>query len=732
MKQCPQCHTEQESDQITACPACGYNFAGQTDPIPTDGLDDDDLEFQVYESKSDDREFVGGQQDFEAGSKPNDLGVQRPEDILEDEAAQPAPLVPDPLDEPIGQSAPFIPTPEPYEPEPPASSADFSDLRADDKPEEPEVDTSPSGIKKLSEEEVRAIESNLYQGSGYLSDTDKRDLMDKLDDREQLFNATPIVPPKKTEKPEVSPLTVKKINEEIDDSLPSPKMANRGKGVAYFYRNFIQLQGSQHLLADDELVVGGRLYELRPKTIDRKFLIGAAGFVFVVLLFALGSMFVSSPSGTGVIAGIVLDENDQPFVQGATINLPDLNEEVKSNGEGMFVTDRIPSGSHRVELVWKGKTWASDYTTVADNEVSIVVLRPTGEQQYGTVTGDNRAHKQPLSSSANTSKKTTSPGDTRVASADPPPKDDPPSAGKKPKSAPARTEPGKLTLQANVQNARLRLDGDVLGAGNLTYSRIKPGTYRYEVTRDGYKPLTGKVTISPGEQQTLAVKLEKLPQQAKTQEYSADDFHFSGLAALQESDFEAAATDLAEAVRREPGNADANFSLGEAYSGLKDWPRANAAYLRAAEQYRIKKDYSRALTAYNQALRADDESIPAYLGRADLYLAEKEERAAVVDYESVIRIDKRNAAAYFGLGRARFEQGLYDKAIKHFKDARSLEPKNPLIHQYLMLSYMADSDFDEVKKAYDKFADIASPEEIKRMRSDSRYTAVLRVVDSKR
>ncbi len=739
---CPQCHTDQESDLVTSCPACGYNFAAQTDPIPTGTVDDDDdLEFQVYEQESDDREFVGGQADFDATDKKDDLGVQSPGELMENLAHEDHGDIDTPIGssdpdfEPIGQTAPFMPEPEPYEP-PPPPPGDFGDLQTETADNPPEPETSPNGIKKLSEEEVRAIENNLYHGNGYLSDSDKKDLMHKLDGDDQLFTATPIVPPKKTDKPDASPTSVEKINEEIDASRPSPKMANRGKGVAFYFKNYIQLRGSQHLTPEDELLVAGRAYELRPKTIDRKMLMGAGGFVFLLLLFAIGSLFVSSPSGNGQIAGIVLNADNEPFGQGATINLPELGEQARTNAEGMFVIDDIPSGSHRVELTWDGQTWGADYTTVVDNEVSMIVLRPTGEPEYGTVAQpeDKPERSQAASDRRRAEQSRT---DTRQASPaaatreEPAPRKQAPTPRATTTSKKTRTAPGRLVLAANVSGARIALDGNVLGAGNLTYRDIKPGTYRYEVSRDGYKTKTGKVTIGSGEQQTLAVNLEKLAQQAKAEEYTAEDFYLSGLAALQENDFQAAVTDLSEAVRREPGNADANFSLGEAYGGLKDWRHAHDAFLRSAEQYRLNGDNNRAITAYNQAIQSDDESIPAYLGRGNLFLAQKEERAAVVDFESVIRLDKRNAEAYFGLGKARFEQGLYDKAEKHFKDARSVDPSNPLVHQYLMLCYMADSDFDEVKKAYEKFAEVASPEQLQDLRSNSRFSAVMRVVDGK-
>jgi tetratricopeptide (TPR) repeat protein len=122
-------------------------------------------------------------------------------------------------------------------------------------------------------------------------------------------------------------------------------------------------------------------------------------------------------------------------------------------------------------------------------------------------------------------------------------------------------------------------------------------------------------------------------------------------------------------------------------------------------------------------------SIPARLGRGGIYLAKSEEIAAVNDFEVVVDEDKNNFQGYMGLGQARFRQGYYDKAVKHFKSARGADPANPVAYQYLMLSYLADNDIKNVKKTFSKFKEIASPEDMDRFRNDPTYTAVVRIVD---
>jgi len=407
------------------------------------------------------------------------------------------------------------------------------------------------------------------------------------------------------------------------------------------------------------------------------------------------------------------------------VSLPDLGLKYESNAEGMFVTESIPSGSHKVELIWDGQTWASDYTTIVDGKISMIALKPSQEGPYAAVESD-AAQKTPPPKPQPAAQPVPKQPASSKTTADKPAPTKKQTTASKPKS----TEPAKLTLAANVDGARIALDGKVLGAGNLTYSKIKPGTYAYEIVKDGYQPATGKVTLKAGSKRTLEVALSPVAQAQKQEEYTPDDFYFSGLSALQERDFKAAAADLSESVLRDPGNAEAHFSLGEAYAGLKEWQEAHDEFLRAAEVFQIGKEFNRSITAYNEAITADDKSIPAYLGRGNLFLKRGEERAALIDFETVVRIDKRNPDAYIGLGRARFEQGLYKKASKHFRDARSIDSNDPMTYQYLMLCYMAESDFDEVQKTYRKFAEIASEQEVNRFRSDSRYSAVVRVIDT--
>ena len=132
---------------------------------------------------------------------------------------------------------------------------------------------------------------------------------------------------------------------------------------------------------------------------------------------------------------------------------------------------------------------------------------------------------------------------------------------------------------------------------------------------------------------------------------------------------------------------------------------------------------------YNKAIDLDQKSVAAYLGRGQLYLAEGQAMAAIADFDAAQDLDPHNPQIPFELGKARFSLNHYDKAIKHFREARSLDNRNPAIYQYLMLSYLAVDDHKQVKKAYEQFMQVASPQEIERFKSDTKYSAVIRLVE---
>ncbi len=695
------------------------NFSNEAPPSAEEVKNDDDLEFLVTEKNDDDREFIGGQKQFL--DDDDELSIEKNSDLMEKEALS----VKDNGEQLPSTASDFQPIGETGSPL--SQEQAFSSLS--DTPTAGATESQPSRapsagqqerVKKLSPKKVESIEQSLYDGNSYLTDREKEELIKKMNKLDGSVGGQSETAPVKHDPTDGFPKT--------KSDLPKPKMVKKGRGIAYFYRNYVQIIGGQELRAEDELCINNRCYELKPKQFNAKIIIGVGAVLFALALFLIGSQFVST-GGTreGEIIGMVLDEMGQPFVHGATIRLPEIGKSTSSTPQGFFRFGSVPEGSHKIEYFTGDKLLKVDYATVAGGKITMLSLRPDEALQAEAAKSDTQSKSQLPPAEVDSRAELSGPRETTHKS-----------TGKKTTPKPAKLSakksskkgPANITLAANVQGARLALDDNVLGAGNLTYSKIKPGKRKYTVSKDGFQPVSGTISLAPGEDKTLSVDLVPMSQSAKAEVFSEEDFYHSGLAALEEGNLETAISDLTDAISKRPSYAEAYLARAEAYTITREKERAHDDYIRAAEIFQIKKDLNRAITAYNNAVKLDKKSTTAYLGRANAYLAKNEEIAAFADYEAVLKLDKRNARGHFGLGEARFGQGRYKKACKHFKDARSLDPENPLTYQYLMLCYLAMDDIKKVKKSFKKFRKVASEDQMNRLRVDSKFSAVLRIVEN--
>lgn len=695
---CPKCHQEITTEDSSFCSTCGTELSS-IDPDQDSIGADEDLSIEVTEANPEEREFVGGQSEFKTsdGESPQAAPIRSSDEDAPNQGFRELDL--GPIDQPIGSSAGF----DDQEPEP-------------DKPKQVETgsgDSSPDS------------------DDSYASDREKERIIGQLTSQSKPSQSTSA--PNETDRvkipnPELS--TQQQITKEEGNTskaveLPTPVISSRGRGVALFYKNYIQLASHGELHSGDELTIKDRYYVLKPKKFNPKVLALVTAAAFALVLFFVGVMIVGGPStGDGEIIGVVLDDLGQPYLLNARVKFPDLGKTTQSNSMGFFRAELVPSGTHRIEYYIDNELVATDFATVTADKVSMVLLQPDpiGEEPSSTQADESPQNTQNIDAArrAETTPVTTEKRPATKSS----------SKSKRSSKTSVKANNAALSLEANVDGARLQLSGKILGAGNMTYRNLKPGVHNYALSADGYQTREGKVTLKSGKTKTLQITLEPLETAEKTKTFDQDDYYYSGVTALNAGDYETGLADLTRAIELDPGNADAYIKRAETYQALRLPSQAHDDFLRAAEILRMDKKYNTAITCFGKALESDKKSVPAHLGRADLYIALGEEIAAIADYQATLKLDKKNPRAHFGLGEARFRQGAnYKKAIKHFKEARKLDPTNPLTHQYLMLSYLAVDDTKNLKKSYEKFIKNASANDVARFRSDAKYSAVLRVAE---
>ncbi len=732
MKESPS-HTEKEQRND---PEPNRLSVDPEDTPETENADRNDLDFVVTETEPNETELVGGY--GPSGRSRDDLGIESNADLLEQEVVKdPQALeldLSDEADEFIEDAGPM---PQPLN----NDVAPFND----DSVIEPLEDqltppTSPDSIEKLSDDRIREL-SEKMRGSedppAYLTEEEKASLLNNLssvggsaapkkEEQAKGFDNSPIIPPKKAaaaakreEQSPTKPQTAQSVHpmQQFAETPEKPKSAGRVRGVAFYYRNYIQIAGDQELHAKDEININGHDYLLRKKNLSNKLILSIIIPVAALVVFIIGAWLSSDANrGEGKIVGVVLDDYAQPYISGATVRFPDLGESYQTDGQGFFQTDGLPSGTQKIEYIVAGTLVGSEYATVASGEITTLTILPN----------EIEADEPPVEISqtsapatpAKPAKKTSTPAvdkstKKRVDNS------------KKKSNAPRFA---KLTLSANVEGAKLQLDKWIAGAGNLTYKKVNPGKRRYTVSKEGYHTATGTINLRAGQSRTLEVSLEPIEVAQVPDPHPEVAYYNAALASMESQAYQSAIANLDEAIRLSPAYAKAYTERARAYQGLLDSRLAYADFTKAGYLLKEQGHFNDAVTAFNSAIALDDKSVDAYLGRGDIYLARGEEIAAIADYDMAVRIDKRTLRAYMGLGKARYNQGYHKKAIKRFKDARSLAPENPQVHRHLMLAYQAKGDKKQVRKSYEKYLQYASDTDARQLQADPQFAKVMSIV----
>jgi tetratricopeptide (TPR) repeat protein len=123
---------------------------------------------------------------------------------------------------------------------------------------------------------------------------------------------------------------------------------------------------------------------------------------------------------------------------------------------------------------------------------------------------------------------------------------------------------------------------------------------------------------------------------------------------LDQQRYDEAVTVYREAVRRDPGDAVAQYGLGVAYS-------------------RTGAD-AQAIAAYREAIRLQPDNVDAYYGLGVVSERQGRDDEAIAAYREVIRRRPEDAMAHYGLGSAAARQGRDEQAIGALREAIRLKP----------------------------------------------------------
>lgn len=694
MKICPNCKTQNLFDGAQFCKDCGapLDSAAEQHNTRPDQSADDKLDFVVTESiGTSSPELIGMENPGNPTRNTDDgLEIKSTANLLEDEAAG-IPLHDANIVEngPIGDSTP---------PPPPVADQNpqLSQATAPDKKSSPLKEKSE--IRKLSKEEIAHITNYLYQ------DQEGPETANQRPSRKEIGQTSASEDTTSSPQNSVRPIS------DPAQAVNIPK-THKVRGVAFFKNNFIQIVGSSNLHTGDELTINDKHYLLRPKKFSKKLTIGLLVGVFAILLFMVGSQFINpTVSGDGEIIGIILDQNHQPFIAGARVTIPALNKITKTNAQGFFRFELVPTGTYDLVYELGDEYVGRSNATVTSGQTTLMT--------FGNAQPKPRASSSPrteIEGSGGVSPARQETARTRDNS------------GSETKTREASGY-GNLKLAANIADARLSIDDKILGAGNNTYSRIKAGRHKIKVEKAGYAEYTGTVEVASDQTTSLNVVLNAKSESSGAA-LTAADYFGQGEAALAANTYQKAVGAYSNALKVSPGYKEAYWKRAEAYGKLNQNEEAADDYIRLGEIYRVAGAHDQAINSFTSALTYSPKNRVALVGRGGAKLDNGDYRPALADFEEALKTDDQFYPALYGCGISQFRLGNNKQADKYFKNAYRINQKDPYLYQYMMLNYLALDDIKNMKKIYTEFKAIAAPTELAEFKSSSRFAPVIRLIN---
>jgi len=700
LKICPECKTENKFDGAQFCKKCGATLA-ETNNIPAENNSDfnDDLEFEVTETiEPDAPQLFGNGPSKKKKTDEESLEIEDNANLLGD----------DQIDVP--------------------SESEISTDRLalnDTEPQKPEI-TDPVKPDRIEKADSFMVDWGSTSESGEKKDNspqdeEKPESADNTPSAQEFSRKRLEIETEKNMQSQSDRPALHKVPNFNSSNIDAPQTSesqitksSRVRGVAYFYRNIIQLAGNPFLHENDDIVFKNKPYRLKPYRISKKAKFIGIAAMFVLLSIIIGSQIIGPAlPGYGQIVGIVLDESGQPYLGGASIYIPELDKSITSNALGFFRFNNVPTGSY--ELVYRLGDYLEgrENITVTPGSISMRSFGDyeTSEKSYNYTVQPEITGQKAVLPSNEAVKKTTKSGKKK------------PAATKKSSSG-----YGKIKLVANVEGAKFVVDSKTLGAGNNTYTRIKSGKRKIQVSKPGYTEYTEIVTVSKNKTKTVKANLSrKVTDSDET--LTANDYFILGNDAFAAKKYESAINEYTRAIELSPNHIDAYSKRAQAYAAIGHNEKSASDYIRIGEIYSFRNQNGLAISQFTSALKYSPDNKTALVGRAGARMDKGEYRSALIDYTSALEIDDRFYPARFGAGIAEFKLGDNKSAEKHFKKAKKINDSDPKLYHYLMLNYLDSDNIKQVKKTYGQFKNVVRPDELAEFKSSSRFAPIIRLID---
>ncbi|MBD3170074.1 MAG: PEGA domain-containing protein [candidate division Zixibacteria bacterium] len=279
-------------------------------------------------------------------------------------------------------------------------------------------------------------------------------------------------------KPQTDEELAKKLNDFYNDTATVQSSA----GVAYLKNNAIRFVGGMSFKPGDHITLNNKEFLLKEDSKSRGGkpilwqILAVLGILFGVFMYLGGP---GLGSGNGLVIMPFDNNSGLPIYNATAIVEGSSFGTVNSDNNGFIKFASLGSGNYDITISAEG---------YRPNTLKNISVASTG---FTSLTPRLDLKTPEVKTAAKTVKKTDS----------------------KPAASQKR---GRLKIQVEPDYASFTLDGAVLGIGNQTYSRVRPGYRILRGSAAGYKDFKRTIRIRPGQTYVFKYSMKKDPDFMKT------------------------------------------------------------------------------------------------------------------------------------------------------------------------------------------------------------------------
>ena len=249
--------------------------------------------------------------------------------------------------------------------------------------------------------------------------------------------------------------------------------------------------------------------------------------------------------------------------------------------------------------------------------------------------------------------------------------------------------------------AQLQTEGDSAGLKSKSLLQIsallKPAPRRPALApaqgQRSRPAMSGSSTILPQLQPAKEVRQIEPASQPSQRQQAAAIHGKNGDLCLQKQQWQAAIAHYRQAIQLAPQQVSYHLKLGQAWTGIENYARANLAFFTGfgispqkippqdhyllGEKLLKQNESGKAIACYRRALGIQPNLIEAYWRLGEIATTKSDYKTALAYYRRALKIDPNRTQSYILLGKLLSQQGNWQGAQAYYQKAATIEPKSP-------------------------------------------------------